>query len=532
MKEIILFTILSLSLSITLDPCLYGISCDSSSDLCTSRFYSRHLNSICDTDSFTQNMTYSLSSSASCLKLHYPEAIEQECSVCKPGQYIRKNTEHSYRCEYCPIGFYSTSDNSEECTKCDKTAHNVYYYIPEIVNSEHIESVVIIDESGSITISNEKINVKEDCDVYISIDNQEDTKFQCGNDIIISLAKGKHSVDIKGYNLNMKLITIKGSGIGGAYQCNDAPIDSTLCSSIGEGYYYSQNLKTCTKCPLYTHLKEGRCIMDDILVNEAYMNKLLYTKFASEIKTDTVNDYTIHFENNEIYIRENDKSERLYDEIIDVKLVRGEEERGLIIYLAGSTGRGYVYIRCSKINGKTSSKKGNNLVLIINTNNICPTCLSSEVSYSESDCQNNQYTRIYRTSSSMCKIQKDPSDAITSIDTEDKSMFFSISDINYDLSKDLFYQKDFPLEDELLLGEIHNTTYIPEQTVILSCKSDSGSKWWIWLIVVIGILLIGAGIAVFVLYYKKIMCFNKESSGNDSNTELQSKQEISLTSKS
>ena len=132
----------------------------------------------------------------------------------------------------------------------------------------------------------------------------------------------------------------------------------------------------------------------------------------------------------------------------------------------------------------------------------------------------------------MCKIQKDPSDAITSIDTEDKSMFFSISDINYDLSKDLFYQKEFPLEDELLLGEIHNITYIPEQTVILSCKSDSSSKWWIWLIVVIGILIIGAGIAVFVLYYKKMMCFNKESSGNDSNTELQSKQELSLTSKS
>ena len=531
MKEIILFTLLSLSLSITLDPCLYGITCDSSNDLCTSRFYSRHLNSICDTDTFTQNMTYSLSSSASCLKLQYPEAIEQECSVCKPGQYIRKNTEHSYRCEYCPVGFYSTSDNSGECTKCEKNVHNVYYYIPEIANSEHIDSVVIIDESGSITISNDKINVKEDCDVYISIDNQEGTKYQCGNDIVISLIKGRHSVDIRGYNINMKLITIKGSGLGGAYQCDDTPIDSSLCSSIGDGYYYSQNLKTCTKCPLYTHLKEGRCIIDDILINEAYMNKLLYTKFASEKKSEKILEYTLNFENNAILITKEDKTEPLFDEIIDVKQVRGEEERGLMIYLAGSTGRGYVYIKCSDSNSKTTSKKGNNIVFIISTNILCPTCLSSEVSYSDSACQNNQYTRTYRTSSSMCKIQKDPSDAITSIDTEDKSMFFSISDINYDLSQALFSQKAFPLEDELLIGEIHNTSYIPEQSVILSCKSESGN-WWIWLIVVIAILVIGAGVAVFVLYNKKMMCFKKENLGNDSNTELQSKQEISLTSKS
>ena len=202
-----------------------------------------------------------------------------------------------------------------------------------------------------------------------------------------------------------------------------------------------------------------------------------------------------------------------------------------MIYLAGSTGRGYVYIKCSDSNSKTTTKKGNNIVFIISTNNLCPTCLSSEVSYSDSACQNNQYTRTYRTSSSMCKIQKDPSDAITSIDTEDKSMFFSISDINYDLSQALFSQKAFPLEDELLIGEIHNTSYIPEQSVILSCKSESGN-WWIWLIVVIAILVVGAGVAVFVLYNKKMMCFKKENLDNDSNTELQSKQEISLTSKS
>lgn len=547
-----IITLFIISKAISIDNCLYDLQCDPMFDICTSRFYTRILNDLCDTYTYTQNITYTISKDARCQLLSFPSSRTVNCNKCKQGQFIKKNTDHSYRCEYCPIGTYMPNDqhNNDNCMTCSQNVHNIFYYLPEY-QSKAEKTFVIISDIGRIKIEYERLNVKQTCDFYMSLQEGEEMQnFPCenSNEKIVELTKGKHKLIIKGQNLNIKLITIINSSLGGGYNCDDTSIDEAQCSLVGNDVYYSSLTKSCIKCPIFTHMNnKGKCILDDILVNNAYMNKIIYKSFISSLSSYpnlTISDYIINFEEGYIY---NSKT-RTYSgkELINVQIVRGEKNRGILLSYIGENVNDNsvrmntkIYISCNK-ETTSSTIINDQLVFIIGNKNICPVCLSSELSYSDSECIDNKMNRTYsKNADNLCNIQNDI-EGIVGIEEEDRTMFSSFSIEGQELMFLFPEAENLPNEDDLIGGypPLNEITYLSSLVQERQCKNEKEdnvpeSSKLLWTILLLGLILVMAAVIVFILWQKKKLCFNKSTTTSDnisdSTIELQHKNEVNVS---
>ena len=548
-----IITLFIISKAKSIDNCLYDLQCDPLLDIWTSRFYTRTLNDICDTYTYSQNITYTLSKDAKCKLLSGPSSSTVNCNKCKQGQFIKKNSDHSYRCEYCPVGTYMPDDQhyKDNCITCSQNVHNIFYYFPEHQGKAE-KTFVIISDSGSIKIEYEQLNVKETCDYYMSIQEGEELQnFPWDNtyEKIVELTKGKYKLIIKGLNFNIKLITIINSSLGGGYTCDDTPIDEAQCSLVDNDVYYSSLAKSCIKCPIYTHMNDkGKCTPNDILVNNAYMNKIFYKSFISSLTSYpnmTISDYIINFE--EGYIYNTQTLTYPGKELINVQIVRGEKNRGVLLTYIGENEnnksiqvKSKIYISCDK-ETTSSTIINEQLVFIIGNKNICPVCLSSELSYSDSECIDNKMNRTYsKNAANLCNIQNDI-EGLVGLDDEDRTMFSSFSTEGQEFLSLFSQNENLPNEDDLVIGgfpPLNEVTYLSSLVQERQCKNEKeddtteSSKLW-WIILLLGLILIMASVVVYLLWQKKKLCFN--TSGNTSNisdntTELQSRNEMNVSS--
>ena len=411
-----------------LNNCEYDVSkCDVNKDYCTYRFYTEIKNDYCirQLDSYYQDIEYQKIENANCMESSLPTNKTIPCDYCSYGEYTIINEEIK-TCGYCQDNYYNSEEINEEghCDSiCDEqknksTIKSLYYKNIEIPNTFNLEKFEIIEPVGSALVFYEKFNETEDSIFFIEIDSNT-SKLISPNDEMISsdnytfytfsipLIYGSHSLHIKGSNIKLNKVIIKGSKEGGNYKCIDkVEIEEEInCGNNNE--YYSSLENKCIKCPIGTTIdKNKKCNIYNQFINN------VYTFDNSDINVDLFsNKYELDNNNISYYLNINPSNPLIYmknitsendtetDDNIDIigkelkkiKLVKGIKERGIILSYISQKNKSHIYIKCNPNitedtkpqihlkNTVVNNEKIANYFFLIESSKSCPYCLKSEV---------------------------------------------------------------------------------------------------------------------------------------------------------
>ena len=242
---------------------------------------------------------------------------------------------------------------------------------------------------------------------------------------------GDYNFIIKGSNLNIKNISIFNSSISNEFSneflnknfhfsCSNFYNFSNInLNCKEENYYYSLIENKCLKCPKFTHLnkKNNNCDFDQIFYSKKYLNFIdfenLIINYGYPI---SIEDYEIIL-GNKTTVKNIKKNFFIGEEIKKIQIVNGKFERGIILTLISfnlnefknyST---FIYLKTnpeiSILKPKFVKNDKNKFYFIIETNEISPICLNSDLNYFDSDCVNNKMIRnyYYERNKNYCKIR-------------------------------------------------------------------------------------------------------------------------------
>ena len=410
-----------------LNSCEYDVSkCDVNNDYCTYRFYSEIKKDFCikQMDSFYQEIEYKKIQNANCMEISDPPNQNILCEFCSYGQYNNYLDDLNKECKYCENNNYNSKEINDEnscseiCEKENKELIKILYINnfdnPSNINIEKIE---IIQPIGYIIVNYEKFNEKTNTIFYIEIDSNHTIKLIEPNynkmnynselySFDIPLVYGKHSLIIKGSNLQLNKIIIKGSSEGGNYKCVEKIYVNKETKCKNDDEYYSLLQNKCLKCPLGTFIDKNRkCEMYSQFINKIYTldnNDININIFSKNFELDDI-DYKYYLKINPtnplIYMKNksniNEKAQIIGKELKSIKIVKGIDERGIILSFISRKDNTYIYIKCipyySKfekpeisLKNKIQEKDITSYFFEIKSITACPYCLTSEVIFESS----------------------------------------------------------------------------------------------------------------------------------------------------
>lgn len=409
-----------------LDECEYDVNKCKEDDNCTFRFYSEIKKDYCiqQLDSFYQEVEYQKIKDAKCMELSTLPNKTILCEYCSFGEYTKINGNKK-TCHYCENNNYNPKEINEEnsCESICKEENNkqpvkVFYYKNfENPSNLKIEKIEIIQPKGTALIAYKKYNEKQNTIFYIEINSNYTVKLINPKDegtnldyytFTIPFTYGNHSLYIKGSNLKVDKVLIKGSKEGGNYKCIDKVNINEEIKCQKNNEFYSSLQNKCLNCPLGTTIdKNGNCELYNQFINGIYTfdnNNINVDLFSNnyELENQNITYYLkINPTNPLIYMKNktsndtNDNIDIIGSELKKIKLVKGMNNRGMILFFISGKDKSFIYIKCNpKItedmkpqiylkNITVDNDNVTNYFFMIESNTSCPYCLTSEVTFDE-----------------------------------------------------------------------------------------------------------------------------------------------------
>ena len=412
---------------LSLNECEFDNKC-SNDFQCSNRFYQTIFND-CDAKTNKQTISYKKIPNSNCNEKNFTMKNKIiECKKCSLGTFLIIENNKKI-CKKCDENFYNDEINNKKCKKCNNKINNFFFDVPEIPNFYKIK-FKIVELKGKILLNLSKFDKKKDSIIFIQI-NENTKKFINFNNNSIELPFGDYNFIIKGSNLNIKNISIFNSSISNEFSneflnknfhfsCSNFYNFSNInLNCKEENYYYSLIENKCLKCPKFTHLnkKNNNCDFDQIFYSKKYLNFIdfenLIINYGYPI---SIEDYEIIL-GNKTTVKNIKKNFFIGEEIKKIQIVNGKFERGIILTLISfnlnefknyST---FIYIKTnpeiSILKPKFVKNDKNKFYFIIETNEISPICLNSDLNYFDSDCVNNKMIRnyYYERNKNYCKIR-------------------------------------------------------------------------------------------------------------------------------
>lgn len=412
---------------LSLNECEFDNKC-SNDFQCSNRFYQTIFND-CDAKTNKQTISYKKIPNSNCNEKNFTMKNKIiECKKCSLGTFLIIENNKKI-CKKCDENFYNDEINNKKCKKCNNKINNFFFDVPEIPNFYKIK-FKIVELKGKILLNLSKFDKKKDSIIFIQI-NENTKKFINFNNNSIELPFGDYNFIIKGSNLNIKNISIFNSSISNEFSneflnknfhfsCSNFYNFSNInLNCKEENYYYSLIENKCLKCPKFTHLnkKNNNCDFDQIFYSKKYLNFIdfenLIINYGYPI---SIEDYEIIL-GNKTTVKNIKKNFFIGEEIKKIQIVNGKFERGIILTLKSfnlnefknyST---FIYIKTnpeiSILKPKFVKNDKNKFYFIIETNEISPICLNSDLNYFDSDCVNNKMIRnyYYERNKNYCKIR-------------------------------------------------------------------------------------------------------------------------------
>ena len=412
---------------LSLNECEFDNKC-SNDFQCSNRFYQTIFND-CDAKTNKQTISYKKIPNSNCNEKNFTMKNKIiECKKCSLGTFLIIENNKKI-CKKCDENFYNDEINNKKCKKCNNKINNFFFDVPEIPNFYKIK-FKIVELKGKILLNLSKFDKKKDSIIFIQI-NENTKKFINFNNNSIELPFGDYNFIIKGSNLNIKNISIFNSSISNEFSnefsnknfhfsCSNFYNFSNInLNCKEENYYYSLIENKCLKCPKFTHLnkKNNNCDFDQIFYSKKYLNFIdfenLIINYGYPI---SIEDYEIIL-GNKTTVKNIKKNFFIGEEIKKIQIVNGKFERGIILTLKSfnlnefknyST---FIYLKTnpeiSILKPKFVKNDKNKFYFIIETNEISPICLNSDLNYFDSDCVNNKMIRnyYYERNKNYCKIR-------------------------------------------------------------------------------------------------------------------------------
>ena len=535
------------------DSCDYDISkCSFSKDICTFRFYLENKTDYCYINTNSKHIEYKKLSEANCQELITPIDKDEPCPHCSYGQFLYEDENINKKmCKYCEESSYNSKEINDysSCEGICETHMEKIFNVENFYDSSKYENenINIIEGIGSLIIYYVRFNEKYDTNIFFEIDdNNSSFKLLNPNDknnndyymVNLPLSKGKHSIKIKGNNLNIKKITIKGSDMGGNYNCVDElNTDSDIiCEKNDEHYSKIQN--KCMSCPLGTNINQNK--------DCSYINKFINSKFTldNELLNLNVfsNSYNIANTQKKFYLNinptypliyyenlETNNIEIIAKELNNIKLIKGNNERGFIlsfIYIENNKKSfSHIYLKCSVknttedfikyINTATSGEE-THYFFEVYTNDTCPYCLTSEVEYNEND-----FECIDKIRTVDLHIKENALCVIKNYDESDKSKITNTNDLllskNSENVIDKLLIENFNITENIPVNyELKNDEIITSNQKTIKCGGEVVIGTGLIIIIVLALLL---GLCLIVVIVWKITSSirgkNKKDTGDD-----------------
>lgn len=520
------------------DDCQYYINKCPDDTYCTFRFYSEKVSDYCNIFGNTQTISYNKIPYGICQEIISPIEKEIECHHCTYGQYLVKDGDKT-KCEYCSFNntFNDKEINDEEfCNEsCDikyngKQLNKIYYITSFEDPSEFVlEDIKVVLIIGYIQVNYEKFNERENANIFLEINdlnNYQDKTIELINpnengsndyQFNIPIEKGLYYIKIKGKNLKINKISIKGSEEGGNYKCVDKLNINEEETCLNEDEHYSPIHQGCIKCKKGSIIdKNKECIFFEQFTNNKFIldnNNLLMSQLLNNQIKMNLNGYDYFFNLNPsfplIYYSDDKKDNTIIGKELDnVHIVKGINNRGYILsYLSIDNNIKYItniYFKCNTTNMEDEERIILNKKAIVNdttqyyyftvlTNDSCPYCLNSEVDYIDLgyQCRNKEkLINVTIKNTSLCVIKPfsnlnesklfNDTDLLLNINSsepEDHTLF-EVYAINESIP--INYEKD---EDEI------QTLYQKNISCQYERKSIGDMGTGIFILVIIGIVL-------------------------------------------
>ena len=457
---------------LNLDKCEYDFICDPK-NYCSINAYNKKISKICENDN--QKITYEINKNIKCKEIFSPSIENKICENCSFGQFRKKINDNISQCEFCPEGTYMDKENHEEikCIKCDNYISNVKYIYPEVRNFYSFNTI-IDDESGTIKIIYEKNNEKLNANIFIEIDGKN--RKYIDYIPVIKLNQGNHFIKIKSNNTYFEKIIIFGEKEGSGYKCinnNNIILEKiNQCEKLNNEYHYNEKLRSCYKCPDFSYYINKKCHFLNIFQNDFFLVKINFGSFYKKIQNMTLNlsmnniDYNIDIENHKIY--ESSNKILIGEELTNIKLLNGKNEKGVILEYKGKRNNNfitsYLYLKCSPHNLLPEISNENvdktSLGFTILSKDICPVCISSELNFVDSECQQDNFKRNFKNENKLCQF--------LNIENENKTLILNSSSniISSDNDDDKVIISLFGIKEKLPINVNNKIDFYLNQTTI------------------------------------------------------------------
>ena len=527
-----------------LNNCQFDVTkCSLSEDNCTDRFYSEIKKDYCieQEDVFYQEIEYKKINNAKCKELITPPAENILCKHCSYGQFTdiladQNNTKTCFYCQNDTFNSKEINDNNSCDEICDENKQlEKILYINNFDDSSYFfkKNIEIIQPVGNIIINYEKFNVQENTIFFIEIDSNNPLKLidPNYNDInssysfFIPLTNGTHSLKIKGSNLKLSKIIIKGSTEGGNFNCLDKVNlnDEKVCEKNEE--YFSKFQNKCLNCPLGTAINKNKnCQIFNQIISNVFTldnNDINVNIFSTNYELDS-KDVKYYFNLNPtnplIYYVNNNNSSNIQiigNELKNIKIVKGIEERGIILsFISEEEKNSYFYIKCNPFlskeektqiilkniekkeeNGTTIS----NYFFLIESNTSCPYCLTSEANITDlTECEEGlKKVNATINDTAFCVVK--PFSEDENLKLKDDSTIL-LSNGTTDTEEQMIL-KNFEITEEIPINyENKNDELITDYQLYLKCKVDISHRIFIVGIILLcfGIIIIGGLVAITI----------------------------------
>ena len=468
--------------------CDYYVDKCSENDFCTFRFYSENKSEYCNIIGETKYISYFLINNAICKELINQINEEAQCDHCSYGQYLSIDEGNKKSlCKYCNGRNYSNNivNDEEICNGIckDSMQLNKILYLTIFEDpSQVLIDEITVNNIGYVEVNYEKFYIKNNTNIFIEIEDfnnnniktieliNPDENNSSSNYYIfnIPIPMGNYSIKIKGKNLKLIKIKIKGTNKGGNYECISKLNTDEDINCEDENEYYSPIKEKCIKCPIGSNINEYKqCIFIEQFIDNKFFldNNLLINEFLL-----TQNEITLSSEEYKyflnlnpafplIYYKDNNKNSYIIGkELYKIRLVKGIYYRGIILsYISKDENYNFttnIFIKCNtklekiELNKNITKNNINYYYFTIQSNNTCPYCLDSEITYIEKGkcLYNKQFVNIKINDTSLCVIK--PYDNITNSKLVNESSLL----LNYNSNE---------IEDKLLIEAYEINEKIP-----------------------------------------------------------------------
>ena len=466
---------------LSLNECEFDNKC-SNDFQCSNRFYQTIFND-CDAKTNKQTISYKKIPNSNCNEKNFTMKNKIiECKKCSLGTFLIIENNKKI-CKKCDENFYNDEINNKKCKKCNNKINNFFFDVPEIPNFYKIK-FKIVELKGKILLNLSKFDKKKDSIIFIQI-NENTQKFINFNNISIELPFDDYNFIIKGSNLNIKNISIFNSSNDFSnkifpFSCSNFYNFSNInliCKE--ENYYYSFIENKCLKCPIFTHLNKNKCDFNQIFSSKKYLNFIdfenLIINYGYPI---SIEDYEIIL-GNKTTVKNIKKNFFIGEEIKKIQIVNGKFERGVILTLNSfnlNEFKNYstlIYIKTnpeiSILKPKFVKNDKNIFYFIIETNEISPICLNSDLYFFDSDCVNNKMNRTfyYERNKNYCKI-RNIENKINENDFNNKE--FDEMFINYNNKNDRKILNIFGIYEKIPFEPEKNSFILKDLKMEIKCK--------------------------------------------------------------